>query len=61
MQDYKSAAVTICAITVNIQTHRQHSDQLIRTDQPAELQTAVIIIIIIITPLLKLTYKPAET
>jgi len=40
--DYKSlcAAVTMCATLVNIRTYtdRQHFDQLIQKDQPAELK-----------------------
>ena len=44
MQDYKSlcAVVMICSTLVNIQihTHRQHFDQLIRKAQPAELKTS---------------------
>jgi len=40
MQHYKSlcAAVRICAILVNIQTHREHSDQLISIAQAAALK-----------------------
>ena len=39
MQDYKSlcAAATICATLVNIQTNREHFDQLIWIAQPTEL------------------------
>ena len=42
MQDYESvrAAVRICATPINIQidTHRQHSGQLVRIVQAAELK-----------------------
>jgi len=40
MQDCRSlsTAVTICATPIDIQTHRQHFDQLISIAQPAELE-----------------------